>query len=623
MHLSIICKISKRFRFEINKKYKKIKHFLLREYVSNLQHGSFQERNIITNDLELLSIFYRNNHQFRVDEISDANRILEGEYNLLYFNNNVNINGWNIDFESGYIYKIRYHGDINYIVNDEKTDVKNVWELSRFHHLVIVAKAYFITSDDKYYHYFKNQIISWLAENPNGHSVNWTCNMEVAIRVINIIIAFNLVKSKLEKDDEFKKLLKATVYYHNKHIFENLENYSENRNNHYLANLMGLLVSSKFIEEKNLSKYRRYQLFARLELEKEVEKQIYSDGVTYEISTSYQKLVFEILLLSLILGQSKGNMFSNKYVSTLSKMFAFLKMIKNQDDSIPLIGDNDSGNILVFNDYFNPNRTNLRSIIDLSEYYFSDKSQIKNSLTSFIGVKTDSNTYRNDKRLSYQDSGYYILKNEIFKMIVLCGPLSMKGQGGHSHNDQLSFVLNINNKPIFIDPGTISYTGNKELRNHSRKTSSHNTVQVGDEEQNLIGSDLFSMSERTYSKCTNFSQHEFSGFHSGFKEKYGCIHKRYIKIEDGQIIISDKLLDEYQREINGKLHLVIADYVKISQEGKFITLVWNGGCLLTNIKSSDCSISDMRSSDRYGRYYTTKKITYEFSTNNELIMKLK
>lgn len=623
MQLKFIYKLKKRVIFELIKVIKKVKFFLFKEWITNKENGSYVDRKVTQIDKGLILAFYDKNEMYKLTEINNADRVLQGELNLIYFDNRKIIEDWNKDYESGFKYPEKYYGDIKYIVDDEKTDVKNVWELSRLHHLVIISKAYVITSNEKYYSYFKESINSWLDANPNGLSVNWTCNMEVAIRVTNIIVCYELLKEKLNTDLNFKLTLKAMVYSHNKHIAANLENYSDLRNNHYLSNLMGLLISSKFLENKDSAKYKKYQSFSRIELQKEMDKQIYDDGVTYEISTSYQKLVYEILLFSMVLGQSENNKFQTKYINKLHDMFVFIKSISNLDGTIPLFGDNDSGNILVFNDYFNEKRTNLSSLINLSEYFFNTSGEIKDDLTLYLGCKSEIQHSNTELKECYQSSGYYILRKKLFKLVLLCGPLSMKGQGGHSHNDQLSFILNVNNIPVFIDPGTITYTGNSELRNHSRKTSSHNTVQIDDEEQNIIGSDLFALKERTYSQCISHSGDSFSGVHHGFKNRYNCSHKRAVNLDHDKITIVDSLISNEQVcHIVAKVNLVLSREVSIVESNGFVCFEFEGYKLMTNLKYISCSVEDVLVSERYGHFYKSKKITFEFTGVHELIMSL-
>ena len=615
-----IYKIKKRIIFELEKKIKKIKHLTLRQYILNEENGCYKEINLIDSSLSDLYLYYKKSNLLE-HEIKDADRIISGDLNLSYFNNQIKIDDWNKDYESNYVYPIKYYGDIKYINFDDKTDVKNVWELSRLHHLVIISKAYALSSNVIYYDYIKKQINSWVDNNPIGRSVNWTCNMEVSIRVVNLILCYTLISKFLENDNDFKKKLKALIYYHNKHIFENLENYSEKRNNHYLSNLMGLLISSRFLENKDSKRYKRYQKFARLEMESEIDKQIYCDGVTYEISTNYQKVVFEIILISFVLGESKDNKFEDKYKHTLKKMYVFLNNIKYKDGTFPLIGDNDNGNIIVFNNYFNKNRTNLNTILGLCKTYLSNSIPPENSLSIFLKPKKINHLKIDEKKNIYKDSGYYIMDNKRIKMIILCGPLSMLGQGGHSHNDQLSFILDIDELPIFIDPGTITYTGNSKLRNHSRATHSHNTVQIDHDEQNLFGVDLFEMSEQTYSSCEFFNNSEFTGIHKGYYEKYNCYHRRNVKLLDTSIIITDYLVndnDDVMFDLFGKINLIMAKSVEIINNNGIVMFRSSGVLLYTNMNYNQALFEDIKVSSRYGHYYHTKKITYEFIGKNKL-----
>lgn len=227
MSIRLIKKIGKRTKFELTKVLKKIRYYLLKEWKFDLSYGDYPVNIQFLNAVSL-NDFSQFDEKYISNEVNSANQIIEGHLNLIYFNNGEikrdNPDYWNVDHESDYKYPKKYHGDIKYIINDDSTDVKNVWELSRLQHLVIVSKSYSMTQNDKYYFFVKESIVSWLGENPNGSSVNWTCNMEVAIRVINLILCYELLSHRLSYDLEFKRTLKAMIYYHNRHIENNLEN---------------------------------------------------------------------------------------------------------------------------------------------------------------------------------------------------------------------------------------------------------------------------------------------------------------------------------------------------------------------------------------------------------------
>jgi hypothetical protein len=80
-------------------------------------------------------------------------------------------------------------------------------------------------------------------------------------------------------------------------------------------------------------------------------------------------------------------------------------------------------------------------------------------------------------------------------MTVDAGANGQNGNGGHGHNDTLSFDLWAHGRPLVVDPGTYVYTADYAARNRFRSTAFHNTVQVDGAEMNRIDPDrLFVLS---------------------------------------------------------------------------------------------------------------------------------
>jgi len=84
----------------------------------------------------------------------------------------------------------------------------------------------------------------------------------------------------------------------------------------------------------------------------------------------------------------------------------------------------------------------------------------------------------------YPDSGIYIFKNERFYLSVCATPLGQNGNGGHTHNDKLSYELWIDGKDLENDPGTYTYTPLLQKRNVFRSVKAHNVPIFEDIEQN-------------------------------------------------------------------------------------------------------------------------------------------
>ncbi len=64
-------------------------------------------------------------------------------------------------------------------------NVKQIWELSRHHHLTVLAAAYWATGDERYAETVAEQLRSWWPANPFLSGVHWTSGIEIGIRLLS------------------------------------------------------------------------------------------------------------------------------------------------------------------------------------------------------------------------------------------------------------------------------------------------------------------------------------------------------------------------------------------------------------------------------------------------------
>ena len=192
----------------------------------------------------------------------------------------------------------------------------------------------------------------------------------------------------------------------------------------------------------------------------------------------------------------------------------------------------------------------------------------------------------------------------------------MKGVGGHSHNDQLAFELNILGEDFIVDAGTGVYTADKNIRNLFRSTIVHNTVSINGIEQNDFDeNNLFSMPEQTFSKCLKFSDSEFEGEHYGYLKKVGVVHNRKIILEKSSLIIFDKLKNQ-----EGVISLNLALKVKIQEKNNKIILEKNNKKISLKLQDENYRITDSFLSSKYGEIKIGKRIEIYFK--NIYILKI-
>ncbi len=345
---------------------------------------------------------------------------------------------WHTDPHSGHHWNSTAPARVlDLMTRDSPADARVVWELNRFHHAVALGTAWRVTRDGCYPATFVSQVGDWLAANPVGHGINWACAMEVAVRAINWLFACALMQEALPA--EFERALLGALLTHGHYIRANLE-LALVTTNHYLADLCGLAVLGLALPGAEPDRWRR---FALRELAREVAFQVYPDGADFEASTSYHRLAVELFDLPARLAQHTGALVPPILTEQLPLMRAFTAAVTRPDGALPLIGDSDDGHLL-------PSLSALPS-------------------------STSTST-------PFPHAGIYVMRHADRYLICDCGPNGQRGNGGHAHNDTLSFELYAG-RPWIVDPGTYTYTGDLDAYNWFRSTAAHNTLVVDGEEQ--------------------------------------------------------------------------------------------------------------------------------------------
>ncbi len=488
--------------------------------------------------------------------IDDAEDILKGRYGLLgkqYLLTEIN---WHKDFNSGKVWGKKHFTKIEYDLPYENTDKKVPWELSKCQHFVTLGLAFQQTKDKRFVEEYKKQTESWIKENPYEIGINWVTPMECAIRAINWIEAYHLCKEELSED--FTLNLVKQLYLHGKFIRNNLE-WSPKKENHYLSDLMGLFFIGNFF--KGIHKADKWKSFARKELEKEILLQVSEQGVGYEASLNYHRLVTEIFLLSDLLAKRNNINFSEEYRKRLERMCEFIMYYTPQSGKAPAIGDTDNGRIISIWDEDTNDHRDLLAIA--SVLFHRPDFKTLGKFHEKIGLLISQEEYlKEDLQIpdfnSKELTDYYLIRDKDLFLMIHCGDIGRKGFGGHGHNDQLSFVLSFKEKDYLIDPGTYCYTSDKKTRHLLRSTRYHNTPVLNDTEQNIIQEETpFNMENNTKAFCFQWQsdsiQDIFIGKHIGYAPNTVTREIHYEK-RNKEITITDRLKEEASIELNFYFH---------------------------------------------------------------------
>ena len=262
--------------------------------------------------------------------------------------------------------------------------------------------------------------------------------------------------------------------------------FSDVRGNHFSANIISLLLSSYSLGSRAPKKWWRY---ARHWLEREIEIQFFRDGVNFEKSGGYHKLVLELFLLAAIALWHKGEKLRGDLLERLENAAFFSDSITRPDGLATNFGDNDNAVALPF--MFERSKSH-GSVIELARAWLGSAigSCVFDELDAIapqflIGNRGPIPLVLNDfEVINFSSGGFAVVRNPAngFFCMIDIGEVGMNGRGGHGHNDLLSFELFINGSAVVLDPGCSGYTSDLTKKDLYRSTSAHATVQLFDSE---------------------------------------------------------------------------------------------------------------------------------------------
>jgi hypothetical protein len=474
---------------------------------------------------------------------------------------------WHRDPLSGFEWPLEYHADINLTRNDG-SDARIVWELNRLAHLITLGRAYTITKDEGISAEFFKQLRSWRAQNPVGRGVNWTCAMEVALRAINLLAAFELfLRSPQMNEAELVELLRMFDQ-HGAHIRRNLEFSRIATSNHYLTDVTGLLWLGVMLPE--LDEAGGWREFGLRELLNEMDKQVLADGADYEASTAYHRLTLDLFLYSFVLCNLNGIDIDEKYWKKLRAMVNYVRAYLRPDGSAPLIGDSDSGQVLPIIRRAGDDHAYVLAVgatVFQEPRFKISGSRAPEELLWILGEQgvRDYQALPDGEPAQSQafpDAGTYILRQDDLYLLFNASGSGVNGRGSHGHNDALSIEVSACGTAFIVDPGSYVYTADLHERHLFRSTAYHSTVEIDGVEQNttdeqvpfIIGNEA---EPRVISWESNFETDVVVAEHPGYQRlPQPVTHRRRLRFDKRERywLVEDKFTGAGAHDLAFRFH---------------------------------------------------------------------
>ncbi len=488
---------------------------------------------------------------------------------------------WNRDYRNGVATPLDYGPSLDYRDARVCGDIKYAWEHNRHLHLVELAKAAYLTGEQRYADEIVAQVTSWITSSPYPLGINWASSLENAIRVINWCYALNFLRSPgTDFADRHREALRqwtASVYEHLVFIRNHFSQYSS-ANNHRIGEAAGLFVGALCF---HFPQSAEWLATARRILLEESEKQTWPDGVNKEQATSYQAFVFDFLLVCGLLAKCNGQDFGGAFWERLEAMAEYVAALLDDNGDVPAIGDDDEGRVVVLS--YSPDFKLYRSLLATSAALFG-RSDFRKKAVAFdeksfwllgqAGMDRFTRAGRTgEDRTMFERGGYAVLRDGEARAIVDCGPLGYLSLAAHGHADALSVLLDYRGRHFLVDPGTYAYHTGKVWRNYFRGTAAHNTMRVDGQDQSVIGGN-FMWIEKAACTLEYHDDHAVRARHDGYQRLPDPVtHERTVTLAPGshQMVLEDAVLGEGRHQVEFMFHFHPDCVVEKVAEGYSVT----------------------------------------------------
>lgn len=518
---------------------------------------------------------------------------------------------WHLDFKSGYRWPPVFYLDVEVTRLTDSSDAKVPWELSRCHHLVTLARAARIFDSEGFADELEAELAHWISSNPPGRGINWTNPMEVALRAVNWLAAIGTLEPWRPLGDPLRADVTRSLQVHGRHIAENLEGSPHLRSNHYLADILGLLALGASLDRDPHAE--RWFERAQRAFEREIRSQVLDDGVGFEASLPYHGLALEMLLVAKTVADGAGRPFSASFEHRLERMLEASLALRHPDGRLPQFGDSDSGRVLPAGFGREPT---IDHLLWVGAAVLGHGPPLQGSpheeVAWTLGVAawqrlSEEPLAAPPSRAAFPAGGLYVLRGERAHVVVRCGDVGQNGNGGHAHNDLLSFELSYG-LPLIVDSGTYAYTSDPGARNAFRSTAAHNTVVVGDAEINPIAdAALFRLKQFAHPSVELFEEAvdavRLTASHDGYRRLTPpVVHRRTFDLEraSDELNVLDELLGDGSQRAESRIHFAPGVVVVDVRDGEWRIERGTVACRLELRGFDEIQLVEGWVSDRFG-----------------------
>jgi hypothetical protein len=425
------------------------------------------------------------------DALRRADRVLEGRYDILGYRDIAfgAPPAWHKDAVHNREAPSGFWATIPYL-DPRSGDHKVIWEINRHQHWLMLARAFQLTGDRRYYAAFVAQLDDWMSANPPLEGINWASMLELGFRSLSWIWSLHLFAAAAAEDGPdsppWAVDLLLGLDRQLTHIEQNLSQYFS-PNTHLTGEALALYVTGCALPE--LAASGRRTILGRRVLLDEIRRQINGDGGHRELSAHYHRYSTDFYLLAAGAARAAGDSVGPAFEEAALRQTRYLRTLADDTGRLPLIGDDDGGQLFpICGRAPSDCRDTLAAasaMLDEPALAVGDLPEEVFWLCGTLPLEQMPRALAPWPSTALPESGYYVSRTTAGDHLVFDAGRHGFLNGGHAHADALSIVLTVGGRPVLVDPGTAAYTIDAAVRDRFRSTAMHNTVLLNGRPQSV------------------------------------------------------------------------------------------------------------------------------------------
>jgi hypothetical protein len=476
----------------------------------------------------------------------------------------------------------------------EAVDIKFIWEPARFGWAFSLARAYFLTTDERYPGAFWRYFEVFQQSNPVNLGPNWASAQEVGLRILAFAFAAQVFDDSRHSTTTRKTCLAEAVAAHAGRIPATLVYARAQDNNHLLSEAAGLITAAVILPDHPQA--HRWAKLGWKWFNEGLRTQIMPDGTYTQHSTNYHRLMLQLALWVSRLravgvnlggipvgreadhGVKDGKLSAAAISNTRQAVRWALAFCDPETGRVPNLGANDGTyilpmTVLPFEDY--------RPVLQAVSREFLGEPAFQPGPWDEMGLWLGSKCAKTKQpNKPYVTSKGYILWRKLHNELpepdgVLRSAVSWaylraaRFNGRPGHADQLHLDLWWRGLNVAQDAGTYLYNALVPWDNALTHTAVHNTVMVDGREQ-MTRAGRFLYLDRAQAEILKHetaedgSSERITAQHDGYLP-WGMVTTRQVTIyQDDRWLVEDliqprrdeDLIRPWRDEVQGSNHEV-------------------------------------------------------------------